>query len=126
MEPGELYPETLRGTAAEHLIGLPHRGVDLRIGAQGRPDPICSLWESAKIIGADHSESLGYWMALETEQGKRYQLGHLDESAPDRIGDTVQRGEQLGIEGNSGKSSGYHLDSPPNGPKLPSGCVKLF
>jgi murein DD-endopeptidase MepM/ murein hydrolase activator NlpD len=85
-------------------------GVSLRIGEQGRTDAIRSPWENAKITGADYSESLGNWLALETATGDRYQLGHLHESAADRVGQTIERGGYLATEGNSGKSSGYHLD----------------
>ena len=110
-QPGERYGESLRGTPAEWLIGQQHRGVDLRIGAAGKPDPITSPWANAKVIGADHSETLGNWMALETPTGDRYSLGHLDDDRGEKmIGKTLKRGEVIGMEGTTGSSTGHHLD----------------
>lgn len=110
-QPGERYGESLRGTSAEWLIGQHHRGVDLRIGEAGKPDPITSPWANAKIIGADYSETLGNWMALETPTGDRYSLGHLDDDRGEKmVGKTLKRGEVVGMEGTTGSSTGYHLD----------------
>lgn len=109
--PGEVYGESLRGTPAEWLIGSQHRGVDLRIGEAGRPDPITSPWEKAKVIGADYSETLGNWMVVQAVNGLRYQFGHLDDARGERmVGRTLERGDVIGMEGTTGSSTGYHLD----------------
>ena len=66
---------------------------------------------NAKVIGADHSETLGNWMALETLTGDRYSLGHLNDDRGEKmVGKTLKRGEVIGTEGTTGSSTGYHLD----------------
>jgi hypothetical protein len=62
-------------------------------------------------MGADYSGTLGNWMVVETGSGERYQLGHLDDKRGEKmIGQTLGRGDVIGMEGTSGASTGYHLD----------------
>lgn len=106
--PGETY-SGLTGDAAR-LNGSQHRGVDLRIGQQGQPDDITSPWDQVEIIDAGANDSYGNWMSLQAGDGTRWQMGHLQDSMKDSIGRRVRRGGYLATEGNSGASSGYHLD----------------
>lgn len=108
--PGEVYGESLRGTPAEFLIGSKHRGADLRIGEAGRPDPIYSPWDRARVVDAGESDSYGHWLRLEAENGSKWELGHLNDPTGNLMGKTFRRGDKIATEGTSGASTGYHLD----------------
>lgn len=103
-EPGEVYGDDVH----KDLQGKAHQGFDIRIGAAGRPDPISNPFESAQLVRAGESALGGNYGVFETQTGDRYKIGHLNESVADDLGKRYARGDVLGIEGNSGASTGYH------------------
>jgi murein DD-endopeptidase MepM/ murein hydrolase activator NlpD len=57
-----------------------------------------------------YSESLGKYIVINHGGGTKTRYGHLSDNAIVTRGETVQQGETIGRTGNTGRSTGPHLD----------------
>jgi murein DD-endopeptidase MepM/ murein hydrolase activator NlpD len=84
-----------------------HNGIDIS-SAYG--ESILAARDGKVIgIGSCGRYAYGKWIALEHENGLITLYGHLSSYGAFKVGDSVQRGEIIGYEGNTGYSTGAHL-----------------
>lgn len=60
-------------------------------------------WENAN----NHSQGFGQYVRIKASNGDRYYFGHLSKIYV-TVGQTVKKGDKLGVEGNTGYSFGSH------------------
>ena len=87
--------------------GTIHKGLDISTGAN---DPVYSIVENGKVIQQwfNHA-SMGNALVIKSQtNGIATLYMHLD-SFTKNLNDTVRVGEQVGIEGTTGESTGIHL-----------------
>lgn len=82
-----------------------HVGIDLSTGAY---DNLFSIFDG-KVINKAYSNVRGFYIVVKGDNNLAFLYQHMKEASPLSIGDRVVQGEFLGIEGNSGSSSGIHL-----------------
>lgn len=89
-----------------------HTGVDL----VGLIDKYIYAVKAGKIdyLGwennSNHSQGFGYYIRVLGEDGLYYYYGHLNWIHENlKVGDKVEEGQLLGLEGSTGKSTGSHL-----------------
>lgn len=82
-----------------------HPGLDMVVTG----DPRILAVQGGKVVHAGHVSGWGNTIAIETPSGHVEQFGHLDEIhvAP---GEVIPPGQTIGVMGNTGISSGAHLD----------------
>ncbi len=90
-------------------IGVPgatafHHGVDYAVP---RGTPVSSVG-SGVVKRAGYSNSFGYYVEKLLDTGETVRYGHLDKLNV-KAGDIVEKGQVLGLSGNTGISSGAHL-----------------
>ncbi len=97
--------ESYRGPRTSPITGLPsyHHGIDLGVPVG---TPVYSV--SSGVARTFYSNSGGYVVEIEEDSGKRWLYMHLSVQYV-RSGDAVRRGEQIGLSGNTGSSTGPHL-----------------
>lgn len=101
------YPITQKHRTAQ-TSNPRHRGVDYGF----RYQPILSIGTHGKVTLANMgSATAGNWIIVEQElNGKRHQFVYMHMSKFSvKAGDNVTPGQELGISGNTGDSSGPHL-----------------
>ncbi len=104
-------PNTARGTPFDPsggIRGRPHTGIDL-----AEHGPAHQILASADGTVSKAGVQGGYGNAIEVKHTGEWQgwdtfYAHLD-SIGVKVGDTVKRGQVIGIEGNTGASGGRHL-----------------
>ena len=83
-----------------------HRGLDI---ATGQGTPVLAA-DSGKIIVAGWPDNGGYGMRVEIDHGNGYVTRYAHLSRTDVVvGQTVARGNVIGLEGSTGRSTGPHL-----------------
>lgn len=82
-----------------------HVGVDL---ATPNNDNLYSVLDG-EVIYKDSSSVRGYYIVVRGDNGYAFLYQHLKEPSNKNVGDRVQIGELVGIEGSSGESTGIHL-----------------
>ena len=112
------YPKTYiafsRGYSSSHL------GVDMAWNsAQGGAHvPVFSPADGTVVTAVDgkgntwgtSDHGYGNYVIVEHAPGVRTLVGHLEKwSVAVKVGQTVKRGQTLGIQGNTGYSNGYHV-----------------
>lgn len=82
-----------------------HNGIDI---AGHRGTPIYATADGT-VQKVERDRLIGYYVALDHGHGMRTVYGHL-QGLPDlRVGQRVERGQQIGKMGNSGRSTGPHV-----------------
>lgn len=86
--------------------GTPHTGIDL---AMPVGTPIRAFCDGTVDKVTDYGrQNLGRGVIVRTHDGTRYIYGHLDRVEV-REGQAVHPGDELGLSGNTGNSTGPHL-----------------
>lgn len=89
------------------LHGGVHKGVDLSDGQNTNLYAIVNGTITNK--GYDENGFGNYIVMKDTQSSQGFLYGHMKESSPLNVGDTVQIGTFVGIEGTTGNSTGIHL-----------------
>lgn len=81
-----------------------HNGIDFGTGFNA------SVYAAAdgKVLLARYSQSFGNWIMIEHENGYTSVYAHLNSMAV-RNGQAVNKGDQIGLTGSTGRSTGAHL-----------------
>lgn len=87
--------------------GKMHKGVDLWNEAKGKTEILAAKEGTVIEAGANH-EGYGYMVVIDHGDGLQTYYAHLRKILVS-IGQVVQRGQVLGLMGNTGDSTGYHL-----------------
>lgn len=106
--PTEYYKRNFRVTSEFGPRGdRQHRGVDL--GRQRSGDPILSL-NPGVVKTSGYGDREGYYIVVEQSDGTTAKYMHMQEAPRFRVGETVNRGDDLGKVGATGSGvSGPHL-----------------
>lgn len=84
-----------------------HRGIDLSTGGN---DPLYSMCDGyVYYVGYDATGYGNYLIMKDGTTGMGFLYGHLKEPTTLSVGDPVVIGQQVGIEGTTGHSTGNHL-----------------
>lgn len=88
-----------------------HRGIDLATySSAGTNVPLYSMCDGfVYYVGYDSGGYGNYIIMKDGTTGMGFLYGHLRDYPSLNVGDTVQIGQQVGIEGTTGSSSGIHL-----------------
>lgn len=88
-----------------HIFGKDefHKGIDFCI-----PDKKVLACETGKVLVAGVNGGYGNCVMIEHPNKLISVYGHLSKILV-RVGQTVQEGEQIGVEGSTGRSTGSHL-----------------
>ena len=81
-----------------------HRGVDIR----GRMGTDVKATADGTVVIQNYNKSSGRYILLDHGNGFRTRYAHLKKSLVQK-GDIVQRGQVIGLVGNSGRSTGPHV-----------------
>lgn len=81
-----------------------HTGID--IAGSG---PIISA-RSGKVVTVSYSNSLGYYVEIDHGDGYKTVYSHMQSNLMVSVGETVSQGQQIGVMGTTGDSTGVHLD----------------
>lgn len=68
------------------------------------------------ITAVGYSDTYGHYIYATDQYGNTHMFGHLHERPPVQVGQQVRQGEVIGQVGNSGTSTGPHLDWKVKGP----------
>jgi hypothetical protein len=85
--------------------GKPHTGIDLRM-------PENTILRSIKDGYVDkilHNDKIGNGIVIKDDAGNSYIYGHLNQVKVQGPGQHVYAGQEIGLSGNTGNSSGPHL-----------------
>lgn len=110
VESGDLQSPLAKGkysVSQEEKPGA-HPGIDL---AAAGGTPIMAAG-SGKVIKADpNSDGSGYgnYVVIDHGNGLQTLYGHMQSAPAVRVGDTVQKGQEIGVVGSTGQSTGNHL-----------------
>ena len=85
-------------------VARDHGGLDI---AAPKGTPVLSV-ARGRVVRADWSSSYGNVVEIEHEGGVRSRYAHQDQLDV-RVGDQVEAGEQIGVVGSTGRSTGNHL-----------------
>lgn len=94
------------GQRIDPINGKPayHRGVDIR----GRKGTDVKATADGTVVIQNYNKSSGRYIVLDHGNGFRTRYAHLKKSLVQK-GDIVQRGQVIGLVGNSGRSTGPHV-----------------
>jgi hypothetical protein len=84
----------------------PHRGVDFPVPVG---TPIYALAPGKIAVKANDSNGWGYYIKIAHDDGTYSLYAHMKNPSSFRVGDSVKQGQQIGLSGRSGKSTGPHL-----------------
>lgn len=86
-----------------------HHGVDFAPRPRGKP-PILSFKNGTIILLQKNNPSAGNWLEIEHDDGIVSTYMHLDSISPMlAVRNKVSKGQQIGIMGTTGQSTGVHL-----------------
>lgn len=88
-----------------------HRGLDLATYiSAGTNVPLYSMCNGTVVTNAYDSGGYGNYIIMkDDETGMGFLYGHMRDPSSKSVGSKVQLGEQVGIEGTTGSSTGIHL-----------------
>lgn len=84
-----------------------HRGLDISTGAEDTLYSMCN--GQVVLVGFDPNGYGNYLIMKENVTGLGFLYGHLRDVPMVRQGDTIYKGQPVGIEGTTGHSTGIHL-----------------
>ena len=82
-----------------------HRGLDISTGAK---DPVYSMLDGTVVQMWHNDSSMGNALVIKADDNTATLYMHLD-SFSVSLNDSVKTGQQVGIEGTTGESTGVHL-----------------
>lgn len=82
-----------------------HMGVDIA-GPEGTP---LVAFTSGKLLDKGIDGGYGNYVVWADDKGIEHFYGHLKKSSPIEIGSSLNKGQVIGLMGNTGRSSGPHL-----------------
>ena len=82
-----------------------HKGLDISTGTNS---PVFSTVDGI-VVRSDLSTSYGNIIIIKATNGIGHLFAHLRDLPLKNVGDTVVIGEQVGVEGSTGQSTGIHL-----------------
>lgn len=89
--------------------GSYHGALDLSTGQQGTA-PLYSIIDGEVTRkGINTGVSYGNYIEITRSDGIRVLYGHMEDPTTYEVGDTVLQGQQVGIEGDTGHATGYHV-----------------
>lgn len=84
-----------------------HRGLDISTGGN---DNLYSMCDGTVVLKAWDENGYGNYMIMkDSTTGMGFLYGHMKEPTQLNVGDTVSKGQFVGIEGTTGHSTGNHL-----------------
>ena len=87
-----------------------HRGLDIATPSSLGNVPLYSMCNGTVVRNDWDENGYGNYIIMkDIESGMGFLYGHLAEPSPKKVGDTVAIGEQVGLEGSTGDSTGIHL-----------------
>lgn len=132
------YGYTAFGAGIYLRTGGRHTGLDLVpiAGSAGRDVPVFSITDGQVKTVSLEPGGFGYFVTIEPDFGGYLIYAHLKYPSELRVGDSVRKGEQIGILGSTGLSTGDHVhlqyspsnefsgDEDPSFLLIPSGVVQ--
>ena len=86
-----------------------HVGVDIATASAGGSKPLYSIFDGV-VINKGTTNARGNYVVVKNQTtGLAFLYQHMASPSNKNVGDTVLQGEQVGMEGNTGQSSGMHL-----------------
>lgn len=82
-----------------------HKGLDISTGTNSNVYSTVN----GTVVRSDYSSSYGNVIIIKATDGIGHLFAHLRDLPLKNVGDTVVIGEQIGVEGTTGQSSGIHL-----------------
>lgn len=88
-----------------------HRGLDIATYySAGTNVPLYSMCDGEVVTVAYDTGGYGNYIIMkDSTTGMGFLYGHMRDRSNKNVGDTVRQGEQVGIEGTTGHSTGIHL-----------------
>lgn len=88
-----------------------HRGLDIATyTSAGTNVPVYSMCNGTVVTNSYDATGYGNYIIMkDSSTGMGFLYGHLRDKSSKKVGDTVKIGEQVGIEGTTGSSTGIHL-----------------
>lgn len=86
-----------------------HNALDLSTGLHGTAPLYSIITGTVTRKGINTGVSYGNYIEIERADGIKVLYAHMENPTSFNVGDTVQQSQQVGIEGNTGNSSGYHV-----------------
>lgn len=96
--------------AGQYPSGGYHSGCDLSTGTGTRGAPLYSICNGTVIDKGTQSGGYGNFIIIKDDQSDyAFLFGHMADPSTLEIGQKVQLGQQFGIEGTTGNSTGLHV-----------------
>lgn len=88
-----------------------HRGLDIATPkSDGTNIPIYSMCNGTVVHKSWDEDGYGHYLIMKDNiTGMGFLYAHLRDATNLKVGDTIQIGQQVGIEGTTGSSTGIHL-----------------
>lgn len=103
--PGKSFGQlVITGKFGERRPGHYHKGLDIDLQTG---DPVCSVWDGV-VTFAGWGGSYGYLVKISHGNGIETRYAHLSKVLV-RKGQSVQKGQTVGLGGSTGRSTGSHL-----------------
>ena len=100
-------------TSAWWELPREHRGLDI---STGNNDPLYSMCNGTVVFSGAQTDpttgdytGYGNYIIMKADNGMGFLYAHMKELSNKHVGDRVIIGEQVGIEGTTGDSTGNHL-----------------
>lgn len=95
--------------AGKYPDGSYHSGLDISTGTGTRGANLYSICNGTVIQKAYDADGYGNYIIIKDNESKwAFLFGHMADPALKNIGDTIQIGEQFGVEGATGNVTGLH------------------
>lgn len=95
-------PKTPKGRGSSN-----HQGIDYAVPVG---TPVMSVGGGKVVFVGDTGGGYGLQVKIDHGDGRESWYNHLDSAKGLKAGDVVDQGQQIALSGNSGKSTGPHLD----------------
>lgn len=86
-----------------------HGALDLSTGQQGTAPLYSIISGTVTRKGINTGVGYGNYIEIQRSDGIRVLYAHMVNPTSFEVGDTVLQGQQVGIEGTTGNSTGYHV-----------------